>query len=219
MPWTPTGTQENSLKQDIKMKVFSPLLYKQDASEDAKKSQIKYVYELLLNANGYKQAVAVVGAVTSVEEIKKINEYGFDLIKDNSATTIKATLGLIPGVLLLRQQQKLAQDNLNANINGYLGNIHSKYKKHQSGIIQEDGLPFVKEGANNWAVFYNNGFNKLPPGQNIEWYPYVSSTKSSHKRFFTHRGSQSIWYADGGTHGNDDDWWVQTMPGGDWKKL
>jgi hypothetical protein len=219
MSWKPLGNQEISLKNDIKLKKFNPELFKSDAKEEHKNKQIDYVYKCLLNADNYKQAVAVLGAVAAVEDIKKVSEYGFNLIKDNSAVTIRATLGLIPAVLLQRKQAKIAQTNLNDHIKSYLKSISGKYQLHQSGKINENGLPFVKEGKNNWAVFYNNGLNKLPAGNNIEWYPYVGSTKSAHKRFFTHRSSPRLWFADGGTHGNVDDWWIQEVPDGDWKKL
>lgn len=214
MPWIPLQQETASLKLDINKKFSSSL----PKDEKLKEKQIEFIYKLLLGAKGKKQAFAILGAVSSVQDIKDIAEYGFENILTNDATSIKGTLAKIPAELALQKQKKLAQENLNKTIEGHLSNISKKYKDHQAG--KHITLP-VKYDLLDMATHYNNGEGILPAinaGIYIEWYPFVGSTRSIGKRFFTHTGSSKIWYTEGGTHGNTTEWWMRETADGDWGK-
>lgn len=214
MPWIPVSNQEGYLKTLIKQKAFMPAL--PTVNKDAKVNEI---YKILLNAKNYKQAEAILRAAKSVKNIEELDEYGYDELLNNDETKIKSLMASIPAKLLVIKQQKKAQKDLNDHINGYLLSISKKYKDHQTGahIV----LPVMYDPVQQMAVKYNNGESVLPAavgGIYIEWYPFIGSTRSIGKRFFTFTNDSRLWYTEGGTHGNLDDWWILETADGDWIK-
>lgn len=216
MPWTPNAQQKAYLENQIKGKSFNPAL---PAAEITKIKQISFIYGLLLQASGRKQAEAILGAATSVDNIKNLAEYGFTNLKNNESTHIKSIMLIAPAEIAKRKALEEEQKKLNDSINTYLNAISGKYKKHQNGEIIQ--LPVMYDSSKTMAVFYNNGEGVLPKiasGIYIEWYPFLGSTKCAHKRFFTHTNSETLWFTDGGTHGNLNEWWVQETKDGNWSK-
>lgn len=216
MSWIPLPQQEAYIKTQLAVKSFTPPL---SAVKQQKENQIKAIYKLLLQAKNYKQAVAVLEAATSVKNIQDLHDYGFDALLSNDQSKIKSLFTQIPAELKKIKDAQAEQEKLNVRINDYLGLISNKYKNHQAGMHVT--LPVPYDNKTDMAVKYNNGEGVLPPpthGIYIEWYPFIGSTRSIGKRFFTHTGSSKLWYTEGGTHGNLDEWWIRETPESDWIK-
>lgn len=215
MPWTPNPQQALFLKGSIERKVFIPPLPTMN-----KAAKVTEIYNLLVGANNQKQAAAVLEAATSVQNIKDLAEIGWDRPLNNDANKLKSLFLTLPVEIQQIKAAKAAQKLTNDHINGYLGSISVKYKTHQStGYVD---LPVMYDPSTKMAVKYNNGEGVLPAmvggGIYIEWYPFIGSSRSIGKRFFTAPNTTEMWYTEGGTHGATDEWWWQGATGGDWIK-
>jgi hypothetical protein len=212
MPWNPTPQEEASLRNQIKQKWgnnFPP-------------KSIDTAVDCLKEASGKKQAEAVLATITTFNDLKQLAQVKYAGVTNNAPQTIRNALAQAP---LLAQQaaiqaQAIQQDN--QRINGYLQTVNNnEFKNHRSGTLNKQ-LPIQDMVGNTLtpiARHYNNGEQKLPLGNYIEWYPLVGGTRSQQKRFFTNRADpNNLWYTEGGTHGAGL-WWHRSTPGGDWIKL
>jgi hypothetical protein len=213
MPWVPTAQEEAQLKVAIKQK-FGYQTPKDDAS-------IAKVIGFLKGAKGKKQAEAVL-RVATYAQIKTLSDLKlFDGLKDNSAATIEAAVK--PQAL---QTAKVMAHNVqleNDRINGYLNSVSGgNFTNHRKGTLNKP-LPIedtVGNQVTTIARHYANGEQHLPVGSYVEWYPVVGGKRSPQKRFFTCSGDENrLWYTEGGTHGDNGEWWRQTKPGCNWERM
>lgn len=212
MPWVPSEPEANLLRNEIAVK------FGWAQNKDGKKNQIEQVLGDLKACKGKKQAQAVLGAVTTPEDIAVLRKYGFDLIADNAPKTIQAALAAAPAELLQRQAEEVLQNATNLECENYVNAISNKYLQHMAG--NHVNLPVEDMVGNVLTVIgrhFNNGEGILPGGGHyIEWYPVIAGKRSAHKRVFTRKNDPRIWISNGGTHGNKTEWWVKD--GVNWTK-
>jgi hypothetical protein len=205
MPWTPDPTQLNSLKVQINQKWRDPALNSKDVNDCI--TALKF-------AMNKKQAEAVLAAVSTVAQLKKLNAAWYEKLANNQPATIKAALN--PEAVRIAGLS-------DEQINGYLRvvSMNRNFSNHRSGT--DITLP-LKDGHTEIAVFYNNAQGKLPAGgEYVEWYASAGgSQRSRDKRFFTKKGDRSnLWYTEGGTHvgAQRQEWWRRTSDNRTWQSF
>jgi len=180
---------------------------------------------LLINTKAKLQAFAVVGALT-VQEMKTLAEKGLYQLPTNNQADIKsaALAGKITGNGVHEVSFSLETRSLTQRIEEYANNVKTEARmlQHQKDMLDKSKLPF-KEDGQIAAQYYNNSQSFLPRLANdkyIEWYPFIGTTRSKDKRFFTAEDNEKKkWYTEGGTHktSKKNYWFVKNEQFGFWE--